>query len=120
MSKCDDKPWDSFINPKTFPPNAMDQNDGKITLKDTAGDLTGEHDLGGGMVHKKIKGKCRNTPDRMKFDSVEDTITFTYCGMIIDVSGKKYVVGCRSKSSTKDRKPLDGDDEVWVGVKTGV
>ena len=117
MAKCDDKPWDSFINPPTFPPKASDQNDGKITLKDTAGDLTGEHAVGG-KVFKDIKGKCRKTPDRMKFDSVEDGITFTYCGMIIEVLGNRFAIGCRTKTSSKDRKPLDGDDEVWVGVKT--
>ena len=117
MAKCVTD-WDSWINPKKFPPTE-DPNNGKFIIEDAGGnDLKGKHKFPGGIEFDKVKGKCKDNPDRISFESEEDTVTFKYLGLIFELNSKTWVIGCRTKISGFDRKALLADDEVWVGVKT--
>lgn len=115
--KCTEK-WDSWINPPDYPPSG-DPTDGLITIGAVSGeDFRGTH-LKDGKLHDKLKGKCKDKPHhRIHFESEEDGVIYTYDGQIIEFK-KKSVIGTRSKRNAKDKKKkLDGDDDVWVGVKS--
>ena len=117
MAKCQD-PWLSWINPRTFPPPNTNPNDGKITIEDDGvGGLKGTHVHPDGSKHNKIKGKCKDTPDRIRFESDEDGVVFIYRGLIFDYNSQTYIVGVRLDGNRTERDAR-ADDDVWVGVKT--
>lgn len=123
MAECTDK-YESWINPSEIPPKPP-HNDGIIEIGAvTAGGFRGKHTVGG-TTFTELNGKCKDKPNRMKFTTKENGVTFTYEGKVVPCGTLKLVVGTRTQAKdaavgeddAKRAKPPD-EDEVWVGVKT--
>lgn len=114
--------WDSWINPKSFPPT-IDPNDGVITIGTvTSGKFKGKHRDKTGKEHTKLKGDCEEKPHHyISFTSDEDGVIHLYEGAIQTISGKTWIRGTHSIVVLKERdgkRALDDGDDDWVGTQT--